>query len=352
MWDVRAAAAPIAASMLLAVPPASAPPPAAPPVQAAPALPPRIDGYVTRHVKLTPAQRAQLAAGKPVTRVFDTGLAHEVAVFGAVWVNAPMAKYVAAVKDIEQFEKGENFMVTKRISDPPRLEDFAALRLPPDDVADLRTCQVGSCEIKLSEGSLLRLRREIDWSRPTAAQDAEALARRLALDYVNGYLAGGNARLSVYRDSDRPTFAGKEFESMIDRLPALAEHLPELKAYLLRFPKATLPTATSFLYWQEAKFGLKPTIRVNHLVIDEQPAQVAIANKMLYASHYFWTALELRVLVPDTARGGFWFISVNRSRSDGLTGFVGSLIRGKVRGEAEKGMAAALSVTRSQMERP
>ena len=63
---------------------------------------------------------------------------------------------------------------------------------------------------------------------------------------------------------------------------------------------------------------------------------------MIYASHYFWTALELRVLVPDSARGpGFWFASVNRSRSDGLTGFVGRLIRGKVRSEAEKGMVAA-----------
>ncbi len=72
---------------------------------------------------------------------------------------------------------------------------------------------------------------------------------------------------------------------------------------------------------------------------------------MLYASHYFWTALELRVLVPDAARGeGFWFVSINRSRSDGLSGFVGRLIRGKVRGEAEKGMQAVLVLTKERME--
>jgi hypothetical protein len=72
---------------------------------------------------------------------------------------------------------------------------------------------------------------------------------------------------------------------------------------------------------------------------------------MLYASHYFWTALELRVLVPDPARGkGFWFVSVNRSRSDGLSGFTGKIIRGKVRGEAEKGMIAALAATKSKLE--
>jgi hypothetical protein len=89
------------------------------------------------------------------------------------------------------------------------------------------------------------------------------------------------------------------------------------------------------------------------VTVPEEATHSAIVSKMLYASHYFWTALELRVLVPDPARGpGFWFVSVNRSRSDGLSGFVGSLIRGKVRGEAEKGMEAVLAVTKANMERP
>ncbi len=168
---------------------------------------------------------------------------------------------------------------------------------------------------------------------------------------MRGYLEGGNARLATYRDSSRPTFVGEEFSSMIDRMPSLTEYLPDLKRYLLDYPQAALPNSESFLYWQEAKFGLKPTIRINHLVISQQPTHVAVASKMLYASHYFWTALELRVLVPDPARGkGFWFVSVNRSRSDGLSGFVGSMIRGKVRGEAEKGMMAALRTTKASLE--
>ena len=81
----------------------------------------------------------------------------------------------------------------------------------------------------------------------------------------------------------------------------------------------TLPNADSFLYWQSAKFGLKPTIRINHLTIADEQTHVVVVSKMLYASHYFWTAIELRVLVPDPARGeGFWFVNVNQSRSDGL----------------------------------
>ena len=314
-------------------------------------LPERLEAYIASSVKLTAAQRGQLLAGQAITQILDADPSREVAIFGAVWINAPAARYIAALRDIEQFEKGENFLATKRISSPPRLDDFDALRLPPDDIADLKTCRVGNCELKLGESALTRIQRDIDWSSPTASADAERAVRMMAFDYVNGYLEGGNARLAAYRDRKRPTFVGAEFAEMAGRMPELTEYLPDLKKYLLEYPRVALPNSESILYWQNVKFGLKPTVRINHLTIVEEPTHVAAVSKMLYASHYFWTAIELRVLVPDPARGdGVWFVTVNRSRSDGLDGFVGSIIRRKVRGEAEKGMAAALAITKARME--
>ncbi len=317
-----------------------------------PPLPARLDSYIKSDVKLTPDEQKQLLAGEPVTRLLDTDPAKEVAIFGAVWVNAPIARYVAAVKDIENFEKGGNFLVTKRISSPPRLEDFDKLSLPPDDISDLKTCKVGDCNLKLGEAALTRIQHETDWSKPTATADVERSIRKLALEYSTGYLEGGNSRLAQYRDAERPTFVAQEFAAMVNRMPSLTDYLTDLKEYLLNYPKVTLPKAESFLYWQNAQFGLKPTIRINHLTIADEQTHVAVVSKMLYASHYFWTAIELRVLVPDPARGeGFWFVNVNRSRSDGLGGFSGSMIRGRVRAEAQKGMQSALKLTKSRMER-
>ncbi len=311
--------------------------------QGEPPLPDRLNSFIKNDVKLTSEEQKQLLAGQPVTKLLDADPAKEVAVFGAVWINAPIARYVAAVKDIESFEKGGNFLVTKRISSPPRLEDFDKLSLPPDDVSDLKTCKVGECEVKLGEAALTRIQKETDWSKPTATADVERSMRKLALEYATGYQEGGNSRLAEYRDAERPTFVAQEFAAMINRMPALTEYLPDLKRYLLDYPRVTLPNSDSFLYWQSAKFGLKPTIRINHLTIADKQTHVVVVSKMLYASHYFWTAIELRVLVPDPARGqGFWFVNVNQSRSDGLGGFTGSMIRGKVRGEAQKGMQAAL----------
>jgi hypothetical protein len=143
----------------------------------------------------------------------------------------------------------------------------------------------------------------------------------------------------------------QEFRSMIDRMPTLAAHMPELRRYLLDYPKAKLPGSISFLYWQETQFGLKPTIRISHLVIREGPEETAVASKMLYASHYFWTALEMRTLVPDPSRGpGFWFVTVSRSRSDGLSGFIGRIVRRRVQSEVQEGTTAALVATKRQLE--
>jgi hypothetical protein len=73
---------------------------------------------------------------------------------------------------------------------------------------------------------------------------------------------------------------------------------------------------------------------------------------MLYASHYFWTGLEVRALVPDPARKtGFWFITVNRCRSDGLSGFTGMFVRRRVRREVQQGALAGLTMTKQTLER-
>jgi hypothetical protein len=307
--------------------------------------------FLTEEAHATPSEREALLAGSPLVKLLDADPSKEIAVLGAIRVNAPRSLYVEQVKNIEQFERGGGFRITRRISDPPRADDFAALTLSDEDFEDLKDCKIGDCVLKLDADGIQALRAEVDWRTPTAKADATALIRRLALDYVNGYREGGNARLGIHRDRERPTFVGDEFRSMIERLPRLGAELPDLTRYLRDYPHATLNNSTDFLYWQETQFGLRPTIRISHLVIEDGPRQTVVASKMLYASHYFWTALELRVLLPDPARGpGFWLVTVNRSRSDGLGGFTGRVIRGRVRSEVEDGTRAALIATKTRLE--
>jgi len=314
-------------------------------------LPPRLETYLAAVVKPTPAERKRLQDGMPIARLLEAEEGREVAVFGAIWVDAPMRRYIEALQDIEQFERGGGFVVTKRISVPPRLDDFAAMRLPQEDVADLRECRVGDCKVKLGERALQRFRTQVNWKSGDVLGAANAVMQREAFEYVSEYLEGGNERLPAYRDKEKPASMADEFRAMVDRMPGLTSGLPDLRRYLLGYPEVTVPGSTSLLYWQETRFGLKPTLRINHLTVCELAGDTVVASKMLYASHYFWTSLELRVLLPDESRGGgFWLASVNRSRADGLGGLTGRLIRGRVRREVQKGTLASLTATKKRLE--
>ena len=316
-------------------------------------LPSPLEGYLSATVRPSASERKRLMNGRPIAKLLDADERKEVAVFGGVWIDAPLRRYLEAMEDIERVERGGAFTLTKRISAPPRLDDFTQLRLSAEDVEDLRSCRIGDCQLKLDEKGLRAFRTEVNWNGPRTHRAAEEVMRRLAFEYVTGYLEGGNERLAVYRDHSRPMFVAAEFRSMVDQMPALTVYMPDMRRYLLEYPRVQFPNAPSFLYWQEVDFGLKPTIRINHLTIREGPDNVVVASKMLYASHYFWTALELRVLIPDAARGaGFWFVTINRSRSDGLSGFTGLFVRRRARSEAVDGVLAALKATKRRFERP
>jgi hypothetical protein len=112
------------------------------------------------------------------------------------------------------------------------------------------------------------------------------------LEYSKGYAEAGNERLAVYRDAAHPTFVASEFKSMIDRLPELGEHLPDLKAFLLGFPKVTIPNATSSCM---AGSEVRPQADNSHQLRRHRRSAgpTVIAIKLLYA-RIIWTALDSR----------------------------------------------------------
>jgi hypothetical protein len=314
------------------------------------ALPPAVEQYLSALVRPTTGERRRLLAGQPMTRLLDGAVSLQVTVLGAIWINAPVRRYVEAVQDIAVFERGRSFRVTRRLSSPPRIEDFSDVRLSAADVADLRVCRVGSCQLKLDEAAIGAFQRGVDWASPNHHAQAEALMRRFMLDRATAYLEGGNKQLPVYRDKVSPLSMDAEFRALVDDLPEAVFATPGVRGYLLGFPSVALADSSSFLYWQETTFGLKPTLRLSHLTVHEGPRDVVVVSKMLYAHHYFRSGLETRVLMPDAARGGFWLVTVNSSRTDGLTGFTGLFVRPRVRGDARDGTATMLINTKRKIE--
>jgi hypothetical protein len=317
----------------------------------APGLPQRLEEYLATAVRPSRAERALLLQGSPITKFLESDPSQEVATFGAVWIDAPMQRYADAVMNIETIERGGAFTKTRRIGRPPGPADFADLQLPPDDIADLKGCRRGDCEVKVTAALLDALRASVEWSSPAASERVQSVFRAFALDYVRAYYDRGNAALATYHDKAQPTSVAADFAGLAGRGYPFSRGLNGVRRYLLDYPTPETPGAREIVYWQETRFGLKPTIRISHVVVHESAEETVVASKMLYASHYFRAALELRVLVPDPGRGrGFWFVTVSRSRVDGLSGFLGRLLRGKVRSEIQEGTLSGLRATKRRLE--
>lgn len=315
-----------------------------------------LDQFLSKEFLAKPAEITRVHDGRPYVTLLPSKETREIVVGGVVKISAPAERTVAAIRDIEKFESGEGFLQTKRLSNPPALNDFAAYQVDPADLESLRQCKPGACEVKLTRDTLA-LMQAINWSEPDVRNRVSALARQAAFEYVQAYRRGGNAELAVYADADRPTFVAKEFEEMVQRASTLPSRLPPLMQFLLEYPKVANRAAfEDFFYWSVSQFGLKPTFRLNHLVIHKvpqpSPVRFAIATKQLYANHYFHTALEVRALVDEAADPKVHYLIVlNMARSDGLTGLFGGIVKSKAQSGARDGLLKALIATREIVER-
>ena len=362
---------------------------------------PTVEHLLTERLGFSADDLQALDGGAAIISSLDTRVRQELAHVGAVYVDVPPAEFVERFRDIEQFESGPGIPHIGRFDSPPRLEDLQGLTLPEEDLEALPSCRPGDCDLKLSADAMGRFRNEVDWSSASAPREANRIAREMILELVLAYQADGNGALGSYVDNDEPMPVAEEFRALLASRDPLPAPVPALLAYLDEFPHGSPPGAENFFYWTIVDFGLKPTIRVNHVTIyplEEGPPSVeplehvpppaerpevgpppaarlgvgpppgarlgvgpppgeayAIAIKQLYASHYFHTTLELRFLtghVHRSGRHGASLISITRSRNDGMTGFKGWFLRPIIRRRSRDAVRGYLEHVRRQVEQP
>jgi hypothetical protein len=177
------------------------------------------------------------------------------------------------------------------------------------------------------------------------------------LEALLRYQQGGNAALGVYRDKNHPANVADTFQSLLTRSKGLPAYLPELDRYLLDYPNAQSENIKSEFYWEKVNFGLKPTIRVIQAIVYRgvsatDPAY-AVALKQLYASHYFETALDVTVCVPDEENQklpGIYLITLKGSQQAGLTGLKGSIVRKVAVDKTRSSLEKALEAIKQKLE--
>ena len=65
--------------------------------------------------------------------------------------------------------------MSKKLSSPPQIGDFAELSLSDEELAELRACRPGKCDLRLGDKAIARFQTEVDWAAPDAAGRANLL---------------------------------------------------------------------------------------------------------------------------------------------------------------------------------
>ena len=307
--------------------------------------------FFREFVGLNDDQIREIREGRAVAKILDAPTADQVFVFGSVYIHSTPERYLKFAADIDALRKMPSYLELRKFSAPPELADLAGFKLDDEDFKQLKNCKAGHCEVQLPTEAMEEFQRSVNWSAPDAADQADHLAQQIALQALLNYQQGGNTALGTYRDKNHPAVVADTFAALLSRSRALPVYLPELREYLLNYPKAESSGIQSEFYWEKVNFGLKPTLRMVQAIVYQgrspgRPAY-AVAVKQLYASHYFESALDLTVCVKDEeqpAQPGFYLITLKGSQQAGLTGLKGGIVRkvavDRTRSSLEKALAS------------
>jgi hypothetical protein len=317
--------------------------PTAAPAQEAPPRP-----FLRKVIQLNDAQLASVEKGEVVTKLLPTTDKPEIAAFGIVKTAGTVDQLVALARDVKKFRQVPQVPELGYFSSPAKLEDLQGLTHPPDDIAALKRCKPGSCDVKLGTKGLERISK-IDWKAADADKQAVAIFNQGIVDYVTAYQQGGTDAMGNVLDKKQERSRAQEYRTLLANSPYLVDYVKEFNDYLAAWPKGTLAGADDVLYWTKDTFGLKPVVSAYHATFYRSPRGALIANKLIGATHFFNAALEILGAVPTPDGKGLYLLNLYRTRIDPPTGMLGGVLMGKVRDGVETGVKENLKMARERL---
>jgi len=316
-----------------------------------------LNTYFQQNVGLSQDQVAAIRGGQAVAKVAKSRIPDEIFIFGAVYVKAPPERYLKLAYDFDRLRQIPGYEAIEKFSNPPQLSDLKGYDYDSEDIKALKKCEPDDCELQVPASSLERLQKSVDLSAPDAEEKVNQYLHGIVIERLLAYQKEGNQALGVYNDKKNPTKVSEQFKYMLSYSQLLPKIIPDMYNYLLNYPKAKPANVEDMFYWDKVKFGLKPTLRVVQVVgmqgNNPHEPTYTIAEKQLYASHYFETALDLTFCVSgdDPKQSGFYLIKFMGSEQAGLTGFKGSIVRKVAVGRSASSLEKSLMAIKDTLEK-
>jgi hypothetical protein len=319
-------------------------------------IPADVEQYLLRTAGFARPDLNALESGTVIARVMEGTTDTEVMVVAAVRIRATRERVLSYYGQMVAYVDGKITTGFGRFGNPPTLADVKSLSLNADDLAQLRSCKPGDCDLRIGGTALNTIRPSIDWKAPDAAAQANARVREAIVNYMAAYMKSGDEALVTYTDREQPVSLRQQWREIVAASPYFQQYSAPLRDYLTTYPRQTLPGARDVLYWvQEDYTGLKPVLSLVHGVIHEDPARpdrTVVVQKQLYASHYYDGSLAVAVVIggaPGPAPVSY-LVYANRSRGDLLKGGFGGLRRTAARNQAKSAAEQTLGTIKTVLE--
>ena len=190
------------------------------------ALPADIGQYLLRVAKFTPAETASLESGQVIVKLAPGGVEQEVFALAAVKIRAPRKQVVEYYGRMVSYIDGEVTKGFGRFSNPPTLADVKGMSLDAAEVAQVKSCQPGDCDLRFSGNAISKVRTAVDWNGADPAGQVNALFRQSAVDYVSAYMKSGDDALITYGDHATPTSLKAEWRALLQASPYFQQYTP------------------------------------------------------------------------------------------------------------------------------
>jgi len=286
-------------------------------------------------IQFTDEERRKLDQREVVLRILPAS-GHELAVLAAGSLDVGADALVASVRDMPGLKRGAYVPQIGVFSSPPRLSDVRELTLDPADVKAIRKCRPDrpdDCDLKLESAEIARLHAAARSGAPDNAALQEEF-RRVLVERAREYQRRGDQQ------------GQEEFASLLQHSPYV-KRLPQLAAYLERYPAAAPAGSESFLYWSKETYAWKPMITVTHVTIlhgsvDEGAPEVVVASRDLFSTRYTSGSLVLTMLLRNAdAPSRRYLVYINRTWVDGVRALWRPFVEYRVRGQARSVFAGA-----------
>ena len=275
-------------------------------------------------------QRADLRAGRIVTRDFDEGSDKEMSILVALKAPVSLDQGREFWRQVRVLDADEDLIAVGRI-EPGQAVSEALAEVgfsveEGDEIRALLKVKPGS-DFNLSDSEIARfttLAKGLSTGgceRDVACREAVNEAYRAVLaERLEAYRKGGLEAVAAYaRGRGKTADPGEEMRIAAAQMPLVQKHVPEIYRAWLDYPKAQPEGSQHQFLWLKRNVEGRPTFVLTHRAIYETEGAIFAAERHFYVGQFY---NSLQMASYTTALGSESIhVLLNRTSTDLVGGF-------------------------------